>query len=133
MTVKSAPAIYADTVSRSRRLWPFLVGVFLLVFVLLMAFWIGVRTSQAQHALSRAHDRLFALQRDLIAGDGTASNADLHAIALDTKEARSRTSGWIFHAVSDVPFLGRTPRATRTIASAADELATRTLPAAVKV
>jgi hypothetical protein len=103
------------------------------VFVVLIFFWIGVRTAQAQHAMSHTHDRLVALQRDIVAGDSTAANADLHAIAADTKQARARTGGWVFHLVSDVPYFGRTAHTTRTLASSSNELATRTLPAAVSV
>jgi hypothetical protein len=125
MSLQTAPVSFTQgpvSWRPNRRTWRLTGGV-VLVLVVLALFWVGVRTAQAQHAMSHASDRFTLLQQHLRAGDTNAVAADVAAIKKDTGHARGRAKGVTFDVVSAVPFFGRTPRTTKALAVAADDLA----------
>src|SRR4051812_24805640 len=113
-----APSSWQPT----RRRWRLAGGIAAALVVLAM-FWVGIRTAQAQHAMSHASDRFTLLQQHLQSGDTTAVAADVAAIKKETAHARVRARGVTFDVASHVPLLGRTPRTTKALALAADDLA----------
>ena len=125
MTLQTAPITYTDDPSSrrpTRWIWRPAGGIALLLIVLAL-FWVGVRTAQAQHAMSHASDRFALLQQHVAAGDTTAVSADVAAIKKETAHARDRTRGVAFDVLSHVPIFGPTPRTTKALARAADDLA----------
>lgn len=98
--------------------------------VVVLVLWRSGTTAEAR--LASARTALTQLRAAAVSGDAKLAAQRLHEVQVDCAAATSATSGPIWAVAASLPYAGRTPRAVRQIADAADALAHRTLPELVQ-
>ncbi|WOF22268.1 DUF4012 domain-containing protein [Microbacterium betulae] len=100
-----------------------LLGV--LAVLVLAGAWVGVRGALASAHLAEAQRLAGELQETVLAGD-EASAGSLDALAAETSAAHALTDDPVWRAVQVLPWAGPPMRAASTIASALDDVVSRT-------
>jgi hypothetical protein len=117
-----------------RLVW---TGVGILVSALVVALaasaWVGVRSLDVRNRLLAARDGINVVRQDLESGADAAAAKELAVVQHDAAQAHSDSSDPAWVAVGDLPFLGRTVRTVRGIASGAHDLAQQVLPSLLTV
>ena len=112
------------------------LGAALLVVLLVCGTWIVVRGLLARSHLEAARTQISQLAQQISAGR-TPSEAELRSVTAEimrrTSAARALTSDPVWSAAGRLPLLGCPLRATATLTTALDEVAGRTMPAAVEL
>ncbi len=100
----------------------------LLVGVLAVGVWLGVRGWLAQGHLTQAQAGVADLQEQALAGDIDSAAQTLTQVQDDTGSARSLTSDPVWRAAHLLPYLGDDLRAVTSLSTEVDRLATGVLP-----
>ncbi|OAN29649.1 hypothetical protein A4X17_18145 [Plantibacter sp. H53] len=116
---------------RRSRLWWIALAV--LLVVLALGAWLGVRASLAKNALEAAQSEAKSLQSAVLDGDASGTEATQRALTTHTGEAVSLTSDPIWRAAEAVPFLGVNFSAVRQAAAATDDVAVDVVPKVVAI
>ena len=116
---------------RRSRLWWIALAV--LLVVLALGAWLGVRASLAKNALEAAQSEAKSLQSAVLKGDASGTEATQRALTKHTGEAVSLTSDPIWRAAEAVPFLGVNFSAVRQAAAATDDVAVDVVPKVVEI
>lgn len=99
--------------------------VLLLVFV---ALWVGIRALAARDELNGALPLVHSLETAAVSGNSAAVESTVRAIQLRTHRAVSLTSDPIWRIAETTPFLGANLTAVRSSAALTDDIATKVAP-----
>jgi Protein of unknown function (DUF4012) len=133
-------ARYFTRVEAARRRrqgrWMQVTGIAAVVVVVLViagAVWIGVTGSRAKSELTKVRVDLNRMRQQISSGDFADARTSAAQAAKDAHNARELTSGPAWWAGSKMPGVGSPLVTARGVASAADQLATRVLPALIRI
>lgn len=113
------------------RIRPRFVVAAVVVAVLFVAGWLGVRGASAHRHLVQARAELAAARTALLDRDLTEAERRVQAAGRETSQARRTTSDVVWRAVSAVPFAGASLAEAAQVAQVADDVARGVLPAAL--
>lgn len=119
-----ADARRANRRSSRKRVW---VGalVFLVLAVILLAAWVGIRGYLAQRELSQVAPLASQLKSQIVEGDSAGAVLTANKLAERTHAAAGLTSDPIWMSMESIPWLGSNLRVVRELAAAADHVATK--------
>lgn len=114
---------------------PRLRWVVLAVVVVLVAIgaWLGIRAYLAKNALEAAQADAKVLQSAVLAGDATHTDGTQRSLAAHTASAVSLTGDPVWRAAEFVPFLGVNLTAVREAATATNDVAVDVVPKVVEI
>ncbi|MBI1758751.1 MAG: DUF4012 domain-containing protein [Actinobacteria bacterium] len=127
---RAAPDLGTAGTTAGRRRWPWAVAA-TLAGLAVAGGWLTVRGIQARQELAGARAEISVLRTALLSGQPDRARTLLVDVQHRTGRARALTDDPVWRLVASAPYLGDTPRAVRTLAAAADELAQQPLPALV--
>ena len=116
---------------RRSRLWWIALAV--LLVVLAVGAWLGVRAYLAKSALEAAQADAKTLQTAVLDGDASGTDATRRSLSAHTGEAVSLTSDPVWRAAEVLPFLGVNFSAVREAAAATDDVADDVIPSVVEI
>ncbi|MGK9149427.1 DUF4012 domain-containing protein [Plantibacter flavus] len=111
---------------RPTRLW--WISAVVLLVVVGVAAWIGVRAYLAKNALEAAQSDARVLQSAVLTGDDADLKDRQRSLAEHTRRAVGLTSDPVWRVTEFVPFLGANLTAVREAAAATDSIAVDVLP-----
>lgn len=112
----------------SRWRGPVLAGLAVLVAVLAVGGWLGVRGLAAQRHLEAAQAELTTARQLLTDLDPASARQAVQRAGVRTGRARELTGDPLWALASALPRLGATPAAARAVARAADDVTREVLP-----
>lgn len=115
----------------SRRAWYLVAAA--AVLIVGPAVLLTMDAVQAKGALTRAAAHAERLRSQIEQGDSAAATRTLTALQAATASARAHSDGPGWAMASWLPLLGDDVEAVRTVASSADTIAVRAMPAAVRL
>lgn len=116
---------------RRTRLW--WIALIVIVVIVAIGAWLGVRAYLAKNALEAAQADAKVLQSAVLAGDASGTEARQRSLVDHTSTAVSLTGDPVWRAAEFIPFLGVNLTAVREAAAATDDVAVDVVPRVVEI